>query len=391
MRILLVHPGASIATADVWRGISHALKARGHEVYDYALDERIQVAGQWFDFINRKQKKRGAPVMRASSADVLYKAGEELVARTLRILPDVVLVVSAMYLHPDVLVLLRRCGAPVAVLFTESPYDDDKQSRLTQTIDLGQPLMRVAWTNERQSVAALASPVVPVKYLPHAFDPETHRAIDVVSSAPAHDVVFVGTMFDERIELLSAVDWTGIDLGLYGSFDLMGSRHKLRPYIRGGYQDNASSTVDLYRRAKIGLNLYRTSKGFGKDTDKIAADSAESMNPRAYELAATGCFTISDARAEVSEKFGALVPTFRTPSELRALLDRWLADDAGRARVRAQLPSCVAHDTWAVRAAQIEVDLAAVGIRSRAASNVDPSGTVAPVDAHAPMTAHTGG
>jgi spore maturation protein CgeB len=94
------------------------------------------------------------------------------------------------------------------------------------------------------------------------------------------------------------------------------------------------------------------------------------MNPRAYELAAAGCFTISDYRAEVDEVFGALVPTFRHPNELRPLLDRWLADESGRARVRAALPTRVRDHTWYVRAAQIEADLQGAGIVARRAGQI---------------------
>lgn len=347
MKILLVHPGASMSTADVYNGLLAGLQGRGHKVYEYALDGRIERAGAWLTYNWRKGGKQEG--LRPQSADILYMAGEELVARSLRLMPDVVLVVSAMYLHPDVLELLRRARMRVAILLTESPYDDARQRLVF-------PLADVVWTNERSSARELR-----VGYLRHAWAPEVHASQPQENDAavPAHDVVFVGTGFAERIEALAAVNWDGIDLALYGSWDLMGSRNHLRRFVRGEYVSNAFAAA-LYRKAKIGLNLYRTSKGFGKDAPRI--DHAESLNPRAYELAATGCFTVSDYREEVTETFGSLVPTFAEPSEIRPLLDRWLADDAGRARVRALLPSTVAGHTWHARAAQIEADLNDAGI-----------------------------
>lgn len=356
LRVLLVHPGASIATHDVFVGLHAGLLEQGCEVSEYALDGRIERAGQWLNYC---WKKGGKTVDRPSQADTLYKAGAELIERALRLEPDVVLIVSAMFLHPDVVVLLKRAGLKTAVLFTESPYDDERQVRLL-------PFLNLAWTNERTSARIFAGLTqTPVHYLPHAFNPAVHQAKAVDPSVPAHDVVFVGTGFQERVDLFSQVDWTGIDLGLYGSWDLVGSRSRLRPSIKGGYIDNAK-TAALYQRATIGLNLYRQSKGFGKHAPKIRV--AESLNPRAYELAAMGCFTLSDARAEVAEVFGSSVPMFQHAAELRPLIDRWLADEVGRRRIQAHLPTCVAGHTWLDRARRMVRHLRDAGIVARCGS-----------------------
>lgn len=362
MRILLVHPGASMSTADVYNGLYAGLRALGHEMWDYALDGRIAVAGRYLDYVWKRAKKSDKVPPRPSQADVLYKAGEELVARALRIEPDLVLIVSAMFLHPDVLVLLKRAGLKVAVLFTESPYDDERQVRLLPFIDC-------AWTNERASARSMG-----INYLPHAQNSLIHTSDGENGDVPAHDVVFVGTGFQERIDTLSSIDWDGIDFGLYGGWDLLGSRNHLRKYLREGYIDNKKA-AQLYRRAKIGLNLYRTSKGFGKDAPQI--DYAESLNPRAYELAATGCFSISNHRIEVPEVFGHLVPTFTGAGQIRPLLDRWLADDVGRKKIQAQLPGAVREHTWQQRARQMESNLRDVGIgasRAYAPTQQEPPG-----------------
>lgn len=348
LRILLVHPGASISTHDVYTGLEAGLKALGHTVYAYNLDERIERSGRWLDYCWRKG---GKAVEKPQPPDVLLHAGGELVTRALRIQPDVVLIVSSMFLHPDVLVLLRRAYQRVAMLLTESPYDDERQARLLPWVD-------VAWTNERTSARQMG-----IKYLPHAWNHAVHQAHkDEPDHVPSHDVVFVGTPFQERVDLLSAVDWTGIDLGLYGGWGTLPPRHRLRKYIKGSYIKNEHAAA-LYRKAKIGLNLYRTSKGFGKDAPRIA--HAESLNPRAYELAALGCFTLSDARAEVTETFGDLVPTFSDAGGLCVLMNRWLSDDAGRQRIQAQLPSAVAGHTWLARAGTVVSDLLDAGIVAR--------------------------
>lgn len=339
MKLLVVHPGASFSTHDVYVGLTEALRDRGHEIYEYALDARIETSGRWLTYC---WKRGGKVTDRPGPPDILYHAGEQLVARALRVMPDWVVVVSGMFLHPDVMVLMQRARIRVACLFTESPYDDEQQERLV-------PWSQVVWTNERVTARRWG-----VGYVPHAYRKVVHKVDEPDGTVPAHDVVFVGTGFKERIDMLSEVDWSGIDLGLYGTWEMVGSRSGLRQYLRGGCQDNAR-TAALYRRAKIGLNLYRTSKGWGRDTDKITA--AESLNPRAYELAATGCFALSEHRAEVEELFGDAVPTFRGADELGASVRYWLAHETQRREFAARLPALVQGHSWHERVELVERDL----------------------------------
>jgi spore maturation protein CgeB len=324
MRVLVIHPGASTSTADVHNGYVTALERAGHEVKLYHLDARIDRAGQWLKFNYRKSRQQQPDVPKPSAADVLYWAGVWSVEMALRLQPDWVLVMSGMYLLKDTMILLRRATRSfgrMALLCTESPYDDDAQQLVA-------PLFDVVFTNERVSVPRLRQVNPATFYLPHAYDPERHAPAEPPAETPRHDVVFVGSLFQERIELLQAVDWSGIDLGLYGSFTLLGSRNPLRQYVRSKVPITNERAVDLYRAAKIGLNLHRTSMGFGRDAPRIAL--AESLNPRAYELAACGVFQISDARREVGMVLGDGVPTFTTPAELGRLVRHYIEHETDR-------------------------------------------------------------
>ncbi len=349
MKLLLVHPGASWSTADVEAGLRYGLEYHGVQVVRYRLDERIDRSHRWLHAAWRRAKKTNPAIERPTTADVFYQAGLDALAMALRHQVDAVLVVSAMYLHPDVIILMKRAGLRVVVLFTESPYDHDKELAIARLVDGG-------WTNERSVVAAFQAVNPRTGYLPHGWHPERHRpgAQPGDESVPAHDVVFVGSAFRERVAWLASIDWSGIDLGLYGSWDALGSRHPLRRFVRSGAIANAF-TAALYRRAKIGLNLYRTSIGFGKDAPSIT--HAESLNPRAYELAACGVFHLSTPRAEVTDVFGDLVPTFESATNPGALIRSWLADEAGRARVQSLLPACVAESSWVERSACVIGDL----------------------------------
>lgn len=329
MKILLVAPGADISVTDVWSGHRDALRELGHEVLDYHLDEAIMRSGAFLHFQYKDCTKRGLTLPEPATADVLFWAGSWLIQHALRVMPDWVLIISGMFLHPDIPTLLRRAGIRVAVLFTESPYDHPREMDYAARCD-------VAFTNERASVLGLKQVNPNVAYLPHAYDPKRHHphpdGRDACTVCPpleedviSHDVCFIGTAFEERVELLEAIDWSGIDLGLYGQWDNLREDSPLQGFVCGGIVDNAM-TAELYRRAKIGLNLYRQLEGWGGDGSRRIG-GAQSLNPRAYELAACGTFQISDYRLEVRDLFHAGVPMFETAAELEQRIRMWLEPD----------------------------------------------------------------
>jgi spore maturation protein CgeB len=340
MKLLLVGAGTDTSTRDVENGYATALRGAGVEVKLYALEMRLNLAHRWL--MLQWQKRGRVPEDRPSWADTLYRAGVEALEMALRFEVDWVLVVSAMYLHPDVLVLMKRAGLKVAVLFTESPYEDLAQLRVAQVVDW-------CWTNERSSARTLRG-----GYLPHAYDPERHYPQVTDPNVPSHDVVFVGTGFIERIQLLDAVDWSGIDLGLYGEWGLLGSRHPLRRFVKGKMLVNAE-TIALYRNAKIGLNLFRTSAKYGRQV--LHHTGGQSANPRTFELAACGVFQLSEYRTEVQEIFGPSVPTFRTAQELEHLVHDALQDRCARRTSAILARTLVEPHTYAARAAQALADL----------------------------------
>lgn len=346
LRVLLCHPGASWSTADVYDGLYYGLKHHGVSVEPYRLDTRIEASNKALHWLWRTKKKDDPALVKPNVADVMYHAGIGALEMALRQQVDVVVVVSAMLLHPDVVILMKRAGLRVTVLFTESPYDHEKEMAIAAMVD-------GCWTNERSVVPAFQAVNPHSGYLPHAWHPLKHF-VDATPSPPNHDVVFVGSGFGERVTWFNSIDWTGIDLGLYGTWTNVGLNKRLRACVRGPQVTNETAAA-LYRGAKIGLNLYRTSKGWGRHAPAIR--SADSLNPRAYELAACGVFSMSEDRAEVREVFGDLVPIFRSPTEAAALIRLWLQDPSGRARVAQQLPACVAEASWVTRAATVLGDL----------------------------------
>lgn len=353
MRILLVGAGASFSTKDVELGYLAAFQDAGVDVRLYDLESRLGLGRQWLTKLWRARGKRDED--RPNWPAVIYRGSIEALEMALRFQVDWVVVISGMYFHPDALGLMRRAGLRTAVLFTESPYEDEPQARVASLVDM-------CWTTERTSVVRLAQANPRVRYLRHAYDPARHRAdLDLDLDVPAHDVVFVGTGFSERIEALRSVDWEGIDLGLYGEWSLLASGDRLRRagFVRSGPISN-ETTAALYRRAKIGLNLHRSSVTYGRGKPRI--EHAESLNPRAYELAACGVFQVSDFRQELGETFGDSVPTF-APGQLEDVLRAYLLDSPARRYCAHRARGKVGPHTFAARAAQVLADLDAVDAR----------------------------
>lgn len=345
MRILLADPAADWSTRDVFVGLRDGLRENGHAVIEFRTGRLLSVMMRAL----RLQAKAEKAAILPSPADAAYLASQLCVTWALRHEPDWVIVVSGMYFHPDAFVLMRRAGIKTAVLLTETPYDIPKEQAVAAVAD-------VVWTNERTAVDAFRTVNPRTFYLPHAYNTAVHRpdANPRFPETPAHDVVFIGTGFQERVELLRGVDWTGIDLGLYGAWPLVTRRSPLHRHVREGIIDN-DRAGEFYRRAAVNLNLFRTSMGFGRHVARITG--SESLGPRAYELAACGAFFVSERRAEVLERFGDLVPTFETPDEMQSVLRRWLSDAPGRRRIAAALPAAVRGHSWTVRARQVVADL----------------------------------
>lgn len=364
---LLWYPGASISTCDVAAGLQYGLEQHGVKVIAYNAEVEIEISGAALDYL---WQSRGRPSdLVPSEADKIYRSGKAVVADAARARREHgvewVIVVSGMYQHPDFLVLLRDCGFKVAMVFTESPYDTEHELKIA-------PIVNAVFTNERTCLEAFRSVNQNSAYLPHAWHPGVHKVMaqaQMEDEVPSHDVVFVGTYFQERVEFLSAIDWSEIDLALYGGTDEIDLRTKagrrLKPFIKGSYLPN-QRTAALYRSAKVGLNFHRTSKGFGPKQPRI--EGAESLNPRCYELAATGCYFVSDRRAEADDVFAGHLETFTTSQECEALIRTALTDRAHRSGRALDCHMAVQPHNWANRAAIVVQSLDEIdGRRERAA------------------------
>ena len=206
------------------------------------------------------------------------------------------------------------------------------------------PLFDVVFTNERASVALLrgANPQHPLPA--GGLRPGAARAGAERGGAGATTSSSSGRLRQPG----RAARRGGLDGHRPGALRRLGPDrpgHPLRPHVHGGLVDNAQ------RRGPLPEGPHRAEPVPGH-----GGAPAESLNPRAYELAADGVFTLSQPPGRGGRAVRRPVPTFTTPTGLEARVRRtWPRRTP--APGPGGLPARVAEDTYHHRAAQLVAHL----------------------------------
>lgn len=303
MKILFVWSAAEFATYDVARGYRDALARAGHDISDYRLYNRLKYHAAGLSQMH--------PPMHRDTELVVRLASEAMVVEALRERADLVVGICGMGLHPDGVELLTRAGFPVAMIFTEAPYDDAHHVAFAKYV--GHPFSNEVTTAREQGWG----------YLGAAYDPDRHRPVEATGARDACDVLILGTGWPERIALLEKVDWTGINLRILGWWSGIKRGSPLARYYKVGAVENADA-VRRYASAKVCINQHRFHA------------TAESLNPRAIELGACGALQVSDYRRELPKVYGNTVEVYESPEDLSSLLRHLLALSEPERRARAK-------------------------------------------------------
>ena len=336
MRVYVVHPGANFSTADVYAGAVAGLRALdGVDVYEGRLDTIME----WYESALAAGITQGAFKAEAvKGINAQRWASAHITQHILQVWPDLVIVISGHNYHTQDVRDLRKVGLRVACVLTEAPYIIDAEMQLALSYD-------AVTTNERRCVDLLRRVNPRSHYLPHAFHPQVHTPHVPPDPAKACDVVFIGSLFEERRALLDGVDWSGIRLTKRG-YHLDGQTPDVVPNLEA---------ADYYRSAAISLNHHRTTTSPGSG-QHIGMGEAESLGPRAYEIAACGGFQLmDDSRPERFDVFGDCAPTYRAgdAADLERQVRSWLARPDERARVAQAMCAAVQPHAWTHRARQL--------------------------------------
>lgn len=334
MRLYAIHPGAQHSTSDVFDGLVAGLRALdGMELYQGRLDTIFS----WYESAMHAGIETG--VFQAVTPERFrgeYLSSAHITQHILEVWPDWVIAVSGGNYHTSDVRSLRRCGFKTAVILTESPYFLDVEIAIAQCYD-------VAFTCERTCVPLLRAAGVNAYYLPHAYNPVVHSAQG--PQAEPCDVVFIGSLFDERKTAIAALRAAGVSVTVRGH-TLDGEKPDIVPNFE---------TAMYYRNAAISLNIHRTTTSHGSG-EHILAGLAESLNPRAYEIPACGGFMLcDDSRPELWDVFGEVCPTYRAgdADDLERQVRRWLALPDERQRIAQAMHEAVQPHSWVERARQV--------------------------------------
>lgn len=336
-RVLIAYPGPTHSTYDVATGYDHALRDIGMTVASFQYHNYIRF---YTEAIAHWQTV-GLSDYEPTEQDAFQLAAERLALHVVDFVPDVVLVIAGGALHKRAHDLVHRLCVPMILLCTESPYQDERQAIIASRGNVAAIL-----TNERRSVDALhAATGLPVRYLPHSYDPRRHcpgpPQVDLAASAFFH-----GTLWPERAAMLAGLrDIPDAHIGGYEIDD---------PELEKEIVPNEVLAA-RYRSAQVCVNHHRQMRE--AEGDLIAEGDAESLGPRAYEIAACGGFQVSDYRAELVDVFGDSVPVYRSAGELQDITRHYIAHPIARARLAAQQRAAVAPYSFTNRAAAIVAPL----------------------------------
>lgn len=174
--------------------------------------------------------------------------------------------------------------------------------------------------------------------MPHAYRPQLHYPrTGPVNPELASDFTFIGTAFQSRIDFFERMNFGGTDVLLGGSnwYEDLTADSPLRAFLDQDTEGCVANTdtAELYRNAKMSLNLYR------RESEDAHAGEGWALGPREVELAACGLPFLRDPRPE-GDKVLSMLPVFSSPEEASEQLRWWLVhqqerEDAARAALAA--------------------------------------------------------
>lgn len=334
MRWLVAQPGPQFSVHDVHVGWVEALRALGEHVVEFNLADRLNLYGQALLPVEANTFRRALDDDQACELAVngVYSA-------LYKVRPHVLLVVSGFFLSPEVYIRARQQGTRVVLLHTESPYEDERQLQLAGHVDLN-------LLNDPTNLAKFAE-VAPSLYVPHAHRPAIHHPGPAVPEYEC-DLAFVGTGYPSRMRFFEQMDLDGLDVMLAGHWQYLDADSPLRRHVPHDPLDclDNERAADIYRSARVGMNLYR------REAQTADLVQGWAMGPREVEMAACGLFFMRDPRPESDEVLDML-PTFADPQDAAEQLRWWLERPEERAELALKARAAVAERTFDNHAAQL--------------------------------------
>lgn len=229
-----------------------------------------------------------------------------------RLKPDLVLVLEGMELPVAVVDAVRERGIRTAVWFTDDPYYVD----VTESIA---PHYDDVFTLELNCISFYQSVGCQrVHYLPLGADHAVFRPQPVL--APYHkDISFIGSAYWNRVGFISQISpvlesTNSMISGWW--WERLPQFKRLASRIQSGVWLTPEETAKYYYGSRIVLNVHRShdDEFYNCNVRKIQAFS---VNPRTFEIAASGAFQMTDERSDLLNFYipGEEIVTYHSPED----------------------------------------------------------------------------
>jgi len=317
--ILVVTPmyGGSLPIA---KYCASAFKRLGHRVE--MLDNSIyDEARQQLETVSRDRRHRGM------LGDLLVTLmAETITAKALDASVDLVWLLAQSPMSAQVAAELKKHHIPTAYWFVEEwqyrEYWKDYATRFDY-------FFTIQDSGFHSALSRIG--VKRAKKLDLAADPEIHRPLELTPEELTEygsDISHVGAGFRNRRQVFSGL--TGYDFKLWGN-DWEDPGLLRRHLQRQGARIATSDMVKIFNATKINLNLHSSQFHDGVNPD------GDYLNPRTFEIAASGGFQLTDHRKDLSSHFqrDTEVAVFDTAREVAPLIEHYLNHPEERQKIAA--------------------------------------------------------
>ncbi|MBD2871526.1 CgeB family protein [Paenibacillus arenilitoris] len=242
--------------------------------------------------------------------------------------PDLVLTMHGIRVPASQIQGIRAIGIKTAIWLVDEPYVTDVTTVLA-------PQYEYLFTHELATIPIYEQLGCQVHYLPLAVNPKLYKP-KYVPPQYQSDICFIGNAFHNRVNLIDRIHSVleTRDTRIVGLF-----WKRLRHYrkLRKGIQIawiSSEKASNYYNGAKIVINIHRAydDKAHNKNSLNIPGLS---INPRTYEILASGAFQLTDIRQDLTDFYvpGVDLETYSSPKELVDKIIYYLHDEQKRMQI----------------------------------------------------------
>jgi len=320
-KVALFSPGRECAVQDQFDGIANGLKVLGYEVKDFYDNAGIEPYAHQlkpFDLAIICPQING-------QRHGMDKPGKA------------------------VFDLAKESGCSVVMLLPDEPYETGWYDKVAILAD-------AVWTNEESCSQRIEKGL----YYPLTSNSAVHKGMDVEEKYRS-DVCFVGGFdrraFNRRRRYFENLkDVLDREENLFIGANVLEIGYEKARVVNGRVTN--SEIAKYYAGAKIVLNIHRDGPESSTSFFNREGASASHINPRTFEIASCRAFQlVDDTRLELKKFFPNMV-TFDSPEKLRELINKYLPDNEGRARI---VNGCKNYYHESILASTIEETLKVIG------------------------------